>query len=72
MDMETLMSLVGSLGFPIVACIFMWKYINSTLADFTKMMEENNRTTALLCDKIDLIISQVLGGGSDGSSKSDS
>lgn len=65
MSPETAVSLVSSVGFPIVCCYFMWKYINTTLADFTKMMEKNNETTALLCDKIDLIISSILKKGGD-------
>lgn len=63
MSVETAVSLVSSVGFPIVCCWFMWKYINTTLADFTKMMEKNNESTALLCDKIDLIISSLIKGG---------
>ena len=63
MSVETAVSLVSSVGFPIVCCYFMWKYINTTLSDFTKMMEKNNESTALLCDKIDLIISSLLKEG---------
>ena len=61
MNTETAVSLVSSVGFPIVCCYFMWKYINTTLADFTKMMAENNKTTAQLCDKIDMIITAMVG-----------
>lgn len=56
MDENTIMSLVGSLGFPIVCCYFMWRYINTTLKEFTSMMNKNNEQIARLCDKIDLII----------------
>ena len=62
MEVETAVSLISSGGFPIVCCWFMWKYINTTLADFTKMMEKNNESTARLCDKIDLIISAMIQG----------
>lgn len=62
MEVETAVSLISSVGFPIVCCWFMWKYINTTLADFSEMMKENNATTARLCDKIDLIISAMIKG----------
>lgn len=60
MNTETAVSLVSSVGFPIVCCYFMWKYINTTLADFTKMMNKNNESIASLCDKIDLIIGSLI------------
>lgn len=59
---DLLVSLVGSLGFPIVCCYFMWKYINTTLKDFTEMMNKNNESIGELCSKIDTIIITVLGG----------
>jgi hypothetical protein len=65
MSAETAVSLVSSVGFPIVCCYFMWKYINTTLADFTKMMEKNNESTARLCDKIDLIIASLIKTGDE-------
>ena len=36
--MEIIVSLIGSLGFPIVCCVFLWKYINETMKEFTKTM----------------------------------
>ena len=71
MSAETAVSLVSSVGFPIVCCYFMWKYINTTLADFTKMMEKNNESTARLCDKIDLIISAMIKGDENEQIKDD-
>lgn len=65
MEVETAVSLISSVGFPIVCCWFMWKYINTTLADFSEMMKENIATTARLCDKIDLIISAMIKGDDD-------
>lgn len=59
---DLLISLVGSLGFPIVCCYFMWKYINTTLKDFTEMMNKNNETISELCSKIDVIIIKMIGG----------
>lgn len=43
MDVETIAQLVGSLGFPIVACCFMgWLYVkmNDTLKDLTVAITE--------------------------------
>lgn len=66
--MEQITNLVGSLGFPIVACIFMWKYINTTMREFSNMMQNNNDSINKLCDKIDGLILQLVGkkeGGDD-------
>lgn len=41
MDVETIVSLVSSVGFPILCCVYMWKYINDTLKDFTETMNKN-------------------------------
>lgn len=62
---DVLISLVGSLGFPIVCCYFMWRYINTTLKDFTEMMNKNNESISRLCDKIDVIVIKLLGGEDD-------
>ena len=59
---DVIVSLIGSLGFPIVCCYFMWKYINTTLKDFTEMMNKNNESISELCGKIDAIILSLLDG----------
>ena len=51
---EVIVSLIGSLGFPIVCCFFLWKYINETMKEFTKTMNENTMMLAKLCDKLDV------------------
>ena len=61
-NIDMFVSLIGSLGFPIVCCYFMWRYINTTLKDFTDMMNKNNESISRLCDKIDVIVLKVLGG----------
>lgn len=68
---DVIVSLIGSLGFPIVCCYFMWKYINTTLKDFTEMMNKNNESISELCGKIDAIIVHVLGGEKNGNGKTD-
>lgn len=62
MDTEQIINVVSTVGFPIVCCYFMWKYINTTLTDFTKMLNANNESMARLCEKIDLIIIKLVGG----------
>ena len=50
---ELIVSVIGSLGFPIVCCFFLWKYINETMKEFTKIMQENTLMLQKLCDKMD-------------------
>ena len=53
MEMETVVSLISSVGFPIVCCFFMWRYINTTLKDFTNTMNENTKMISKLCDRLE-------------------
>ena len=48
MELESVVSVISSIGFPIVACIFMWRYINTTLKEFTLNMTKNT----LMLEKI--------------------
>lgn len=57
---ELIVNLVGSLGFPIVCCVFMAKYINTTMKEFTSTMNENTKMLTRMCEKLD-----ALGGKSD-------
>lgn len=41
MDAQTFTTLISSVGFPITACVFLGYYINSTMKEFTKVMQEN-------------------------------
>lgn len=52
---NTISTLVGSIGFPIVSCIFLWKYINETMKSFTETMNENTKMLTKLCEKFDNI-----------------
>lgn len=53
MEIDTVVSLISSVGFPIVCCFFMWKYINTTLKDFTATMNENTKMISKLCDRLE-------------------
>ena len=54
MDVNAIVSVVSSVGFPIVCCIGMAYYINTTLKELTKVMDEH--TTAI--EKLTTIIDQ--------------
>lgn len=41
MDPNAIVQLVGSLGFPIVCCGALFWYINKTMKDFSKEMEDS-------------------------------
>lgn len=45
MDMSAIVTLVGSVGFPIVACCAMAWFIASTFRDFNNLMTRNNVLT---------------------------
>lgn len=53
--MEQITTLIGSLGFPIVACVFLWKFISTTLQEFTKAMNSNTQMLKKVSDSIDKI-----------------
>lgn len=48
MDMSAIVTLVGSVGFPIVACCGMAWFIATTFRDFNNLMTKNNVLTAEL------------------------
>ncbi len=45
MDMSSVATLVGSVGFPIVACCAMAWFIATTFRDFNNLMTRNNVLT---------------------------
>lgn len=45
MDMSSIATLVGSMGFPIVACCGMAWFIATTFRDFNNLMTKNNVLT---------------------------
>ena len=45
MDMSSVAALVGSVGFPIVACCGMAWFIATTFRDFNNLMTKNNVLT---------------------------
>lgn len=53
MAVENVVSLISSVGFPIVCCIFLWQYVNTTMKDFTEIMNQNTRMIEKLIDRLD-------------------
>ena len=51
--LEIITSLIGSIGFPIVCCIYMWRYISITMDKFTETMHHNTAMLEKLTEKID-------------------
>lgn len=62
---ENIMTLVGSLGFPIVCCFFMWKYINETMKEFTAKIEANTLALTTLCERLTSKIEVIEGDDND-------
>lgn len=48
MDISSIVSVVGSVGFPIVACCGMGWFIATTFRDFNDLMTKNNVLTGEL------------------------
>lgn len=53
MDMSSIAALVGSVGFPIVACCGMAWFIATTFRDFNTLMTKNNILTEELIALLD-------------------
>lgn len=66
--MQEIVQLVSTVGFPIVFCFLMWKYVSeqttqtreiiteftATMREFKLTMIENNRLMTIICDKLDV------------------
>lgn len=53
MDVNAIASVVSAIGFPIVCCFGMAYYINTTLKEFTKVMNEHTVALEKLSTVID-------------------
>lgn len=58
MDSAALVEIVGAVGFPIVACIFMGWFISSVMMDFKTTIEENNNVLKNLQEFINTVIKE--------------
>lgn len=61
MDITQIETLITSIGFPIVACIFMFKYNTEELKELRSAIQENTEAINKLCYRYD----SQYGGGSD-------
>ena len=71
--MQEIVQLISTVGFPIVFCLLMWKYVSdqttqtreiiteftATMREFKLTMIENNRLMTIICDKLDVHIRRV-------------
>lgn len=53
MDTTTIVSLIGSLGFPIVAYIMIFQYMQKLMDNNTKAIQDLTMTVQKLTDKLD-------------------
>lgn len=60
MDYNAIVTLVGSLGFPIVACIALFWMMNTTMKEFKETVAENTKAMTEL-----VTIVKTLSGRSD-------
>lgn len=61
MDMSSIATLVGSIGFPIVACCGMAWFIATTFRDFNNLMTRNN----ILTEELIALLKDDKGGDVD-------
>lgn len=52
MELDMILSAIGSMGFPIIACIFMWQHIGNTMKEFTVTMTKNTELLEQLLDEL--------------------
>ena len=51
--MSEAVQLISTVGFPIVCVMFLWRYVNTTMKEFTDIMKENTMALQKLMQKID-------------------
>lgn len=52
-DMNTFVQMISTVGFPIVCVVFLWNYVNTTMKEFTKTMNENTLMLQKLYERLD-------------------
>lgn len=53
MDYNSLVQAIGSVGFPIVACVGLFWMVNTTMKEFTATVDRLNESIIKLTTKID-------------------
>lgn len=54
MEVNDIMTIISTLGFPIAACIWMAYYQSTTLQELTKVIEENTRMLKELAIRLEV------------------
>lgn len=55
MEGMDIVGLIGSVGFPVVMCCMMWKYISTTLKEFREAVTANTMMLEKMIEKLDYI-----------------
>lgn len=50
--MEQIAQLISSYGFPIICCLYMWRYINTTHKELTDAINQMNALIGRLMEKM--------------------
>ena len=58
MDYNTIVTLVGSLGFPIVSCIALFWMVNTSMKEFKETVAENTKAMTELVTTVKAIYSR--------------
>ena len=58
MDIDTIVTLIGSVGFPIVACVAMGVFYATQFKEYQDMLQKNN----LLTEELVVLLKRVRGG----------
>ena len=58
MDYNTIVTLIGSLGFPIVSCIALFWMVNTSMKEFKETVAENTKAMTELVTTVKAIYSR--------------
>lgn len=53
MEISEITSIISSVGFPIVMCIILFRYINTTQKELISKLGDISKDISLLCSRID-------------------
>lgn len=61
MDVGEITTVIGSLGFPIVACIFLFKFLTQTMKENTAALDNLSETISELKSTMEHITTYIIG-----------
>lgn len=53
MNVQEIANIISTMGFPIICCIFMWRYLTTTMTEITQTMVKNTEVLQRLVEKLD-------------------